>query len=188
MSMSGSEILKAVTIPFRIYNVKRLSTEKFVFSLSFKAFKNCNITTAKKILSLALDKELVIKENNSIIAQFDPWATEISLNWEPEFKGLEKVQEAKLSPLPDVPPLEIKPVKYEEQVETISEPFQLTDKEPDKKVEKSEKPKEVKVKKKESKKIDQKQQTLIKKEKETKKSKKLKKKKKKTKTLMDFMK
>ncbi|MFX1451433.1 MAG: DUF2240 family protein [Promethearchaeota archaeon] len=125
MSISGSEILKVIASPFRIYNLLQLDVDTFIFSLSFQAFENCNITTAKKILHLAVKQDKLKRVNNTIIVQFDPWALEIPINWSPDFKGLEKVPEAELSPLPETPPLEIKPISFEiREVETLTEPFQ----------------------------------------------------------------
>ncbi|MHA1300207.1 MAG: DUF2240 family protein [Candidatus Helarchaeota archaeon] len=201
MSMSGADILKVVAIPFRIYNVKKLDIDKFIFTLSFHAFKNCNISTAKKILNLAIEQEKVKRENNSIIPSFDPWVPDIPLNWEPKFKGLENIAEIKLKPLPEIQPLEIIPISYEASEDTITEPFQhdmkLFEKEKLKRpkkeistlieVKKKEKSKKLKKKVKKAKKVkklkkeDKKQKKLLEPKKKIKKTKK------KKKTLMDFM-
>ncbi len=200
MSISGSEILKIIAFPFRIYNVKQLDIDNFVFTLSFQAFENCNITTAKKILHLAIEQEKVKRINNSIIVQFDPWALEIPINWEPDFKGFEKVPEIELEPPPNTPPLEIKPISFEiNEEESLVEPFQLDGDllkamkaEEKKKKEEPEMPKiEIKPKKikKEKKKTKEKikQKKLIKTTKTQKKIKETKKTGKKKKTLLDYM-
>ncbi len=199
MSIAGSDVLKMVAVPFRIHNVKELDIDEFVFSLSLEAFQNCSISTAKKILHLALEQEKIKRVNDSLIIQFNPWEVSIPLTWKPEFKGLEKIPEEKLKPLPDVPPLEIKRVTTKSVDEAvISEPFQykidLTSKIKEK-VEKREKD-EVKEEKKQVEKPKKKKTTVVKTEEKVTKQKKLvemsdKKKKvkkeKKTKTLMDYM-
>lgn len=126
MSMSGSEILKVVAYPFRIYNINELDIDTFIFSLSFQAFEDCNITIAKKILYLAIEQDKIKRTNNKIIANFDPWAIKVPFNWKPVFKGLENVPEVELEALPEIPLLEIKPNLAEiDHGESISEPFQF---------------------------------------------------------------
>ncbi|MFX0135724.1 MAG: DUF2240 family protein [Candidatus Hodarchaeota archaeon] len=202
MAMTRSDILKVVAFPFRIYNVKQLDIDTFVFALSFQAFENCNISTAKKILHIAIEQEKVKRVNNSIMIQFDPWTLEIPINWEPEFKGLEKIPEAELKPLPDTPPLEIKPISFEiEREESLTEPFQY-DKELLKamkveaqqmkkgKIERAKietKSKKIKKQVKKLKKEAKKQKTIIETTKKIKKIKKTEKVKKKKKTLFDYM-
>ncbi|MHA1379587.1 MAG: DUF2240 family protein [Candidatus Helarchaeota archaeon] len=202
MSMSGSDILKAVSIPFRIYNVEKLDIDKFIFTLSFQAIENCNISTAKKILYLAIQQNKIKRTNNSIVPQFDPWIAEIPLNWVPNLKGLEKVPEIELPPLPEIPPLELKEISFDSNEQTLSEPFQfgteilkengmeepkdereIPKKKPkiSKKTKTEKKLKKLKKKTKKIKEIPKKQTTLVKASRKTKKIKK------KKKTLLDFM-
>lgn len=200
--MTGSDILKVVAFPFRMYNVKQLAIDTFVFSLSFQAFENCNISTAKKILHIAIEEEKVKRVNDSIIIQFDPWALEIPINWKPEFKGLDKTPEAKLLPLPDTPPLEIKPISFEiNGEESLTEPFQFdgdllkamkaeAQQKKNEKIKKEKveiKPKKIKTQVKKPKKKAKKQKIIIEMTKKIKKIKKIKKVKKKKKTLLDFI-
>lgn len=108
--MQSRDILWAVSIPFRMYNKKKLDLNTLAFTLSFDAAL-CDVSTALKIITVALEKGWIerTKEEDKFLAKFEFWKPRfLSPSWRPDFSGLEDVPTQKLSPLDKT--IEYKPI------------------------------------------------------------------------------
>ncbi|MFX1296041.1 MAG: DUF2240 family protein [Promethearchaeota archaeon] len=101
--MQNRDILWAVSIPFRMYNTKRLDINTFIFTLSFDAnLPNCNVSTTRKLASIALEKGWIEKAEggNILHAKFELWQPKLfPPSWNPKFVNLGKVSMINLMPL-----------------------------------------------------------------------------------------
>ncbi|MFX1297427.1 MAG: DUF2240 family protein [Promethearchaeota archaeon] len=101
--MQNRDVLWAVSIPFRMYNTKELDINTFTFTLSFDtALMNCNISTARKLITFALEKGwLEISGDNHILhAKFELWEPKsFPSSWNPIFSNIEDIPMIDLIPL-----------------------------------------------------------------------------------------
>ena len=151
--VSGKDILWTVSLPFRIRNTSELDLYEFLNLLVFETFNALDIEIAKKLLTLAKEKEFIAIENGKIRFLLPKlWKPAIyKLDWKPNLEGIEEVKEYEIDPLPTVPelifiPNEIK--KMEKVVETDS--IETAIKEIPKKKSKVKKEKKIKKAKKET--------------------------------------
>ncbi|MHA1131808.1 MAG: hypothetical protein ACTSRC_05570 [Candidatus Helarchaeota archaeon] len=100
--MQMRDILWAVSLPFRIYNTKELGINLFTFTLSFDAaLPKCNVSTARRLLALALEKGWIEREANILRAKFELWQPKFfPPEWKPNFSNIGN------SPMVDLIPLE----------------------------------------------------------------------------------
>ena len=99
--MQMRDILWAISLPFRIYNSKELDINKFAFTLSFDAgLPSCDISTARKLISIALEKDWIERDRNMLHAKFEPWQPKFyPPTWKPNFSDLDKNSMVDLIPL-----------------------------------------------------------------------------------------
>ena len=153
--------------------------------LIFETFNSIDTSIAKKLLTLAQEKEFIKLYNGKITFLLDNlWKPAVyKLDWQPNFDDIEEVKEYELDPLPSVPELKYVPRKIKKIKPPIeSDPIET----PVKKI------REKKPKAKKKKKSKKPRKEVAKKKKKLKKSKKVSKKKpkkvvkKKGKSLEDF--
>jgi hypothetical protein len=104
--MEPKEFIKTISIPFRMYNTEELDLNTYIFTLSFDAnLKNCDVSTARKVVTLGLEKQLLIldKTRNLLRAHFGIWDMDskelLPPGWSPKFINLEKVAMVDLAPV-----------------------------------------------------------------------------------------
>ena len=101
--MQSKDLFWTISIPFRMYNTKELDLNTFIFTLSFDAtLNNCDVTTARKLVTLALEKNLLEqdKTKNLLRAKFELWEPKLlPAGWSPKFVNLEKVASVDLAPV-----------------------------------------------------------------------------------------
>jgi len=104
MGMQPKDLFWTISIPFRMYNTKELDLNTFIFTLSFDAaLKNCDVSTARKVIMLALQKDLIERDpdKNTLRAKFELWEPKLlPPNWSPTFVNLE-----------DIPPIDFIPLQ-----------------------------------------------------------------------------
>jgi len=104
MDMQPRDLFWTISIPFRMYNTKELDINKFIFTLSFDAaLKNCDVSTARKVVALALEKDLIERDankSNILRAKFELWEPKLlPPSWSPTFVNLENISAVDLVPL-----------------------------------------------------------------------------------------
>ena len=109
--MDKKDILWTISIPFRMYNTKELDINTFTFTLSFDAaLRKCNVSTARKIISLALEQGWIERDKDLLRAKFELWQPKLfPASWRPTFSNLEKASMIDLIPLDSS--IEYKPKK-----------------------------------------------------------------------------
>jgi Uncharacterized protein conserved in archaea (DUF2240) len=109
--MQAKDLFWTISIPFRMYNTKELDLNTFIFTLSFDAtLSNCDVTTARKLVTLALERNLVEQDKNKNLlrAKFEIWEPKLlPPAWSPKFINLENVASVDLAPVPS--PIVYKP-------------------------------------------------------------------------------
>ena len=101
--MQPKDLFWTISIPFRMYNTKELDLNTFVFTLSFDAtLRNCDVSTARKLVTLALEKKLLEQDEtkNLLRAKFELWEPKLlPAGWSPKFINLENVASVDLAPV-----------------------------------------------------------------------------------------
>ena len=99
--MDMKDVLWTISIPFRMYNTKELDINTFTFTLSFDAaLRNCNVSTARKIITLALEQGWIERDKDLLRAKFELWQPKLfPPSWRPKFSDLEKVSIIDLIPI-----------------------------------------------------------------------------------------
>jgi len=164
--VSGKDILWTISLPFRIRNEIELDIYEFINLLVFETFDTLDIEIAKKLLTLAEEKQF-IELNNGRIKFLLPnlWKPAIyKLDWTPNLDGIEEVKEFKLNPLPKVSelkyiPKKVKKIEYVMETNSIEKTIkEIPKKEPTaKKKKKIKKAKKDEVKKEKKKKKTEKE-------------------------------
>jgi hypothetical protein len=108
------DIIEVISLPFRIYNQNTLSINDFVFTLSLRALKNCNIDSARRILGYSLDKDLLRKDDSKISLNFEIQPRDqLRLNWEIDLNFFEGFEMENLEPLPEIKTFEPKEIEVD---------------------------------------------------------------------------
>lgn len=101
--MEKRDALWAISIPFRMYNMKEMDLNTFIFTLSFDAaLPNCDVSTARKLVTFALEKGWIERseKTNLIMAKFELWQPKFfPPMWRPNFSNLQKTPMVELIPL-----------------------------------------------------------------------------------------
>ncbi len=101
--MQPKDLFWTISIPFRMYNTRELDINTFIFTLSFDAtLRNCDVSTARKLVTLALEKNLLEQDKSKKVlrAKFELWEPKLlPAGWSPKFINLENVATVDLAPL-----------------------------------------------------------------------------------------
>jgi len=101
--MQPKDLFWTISIPFRMYNTKELDLNTFIFTLSFDAtLRNCDVSTARKLVTLALEKNLLEQDKSKKVlrAKFELWEPKLlPAGWSPKFINLENVASVDLAPI-----------------------------------------------------------------------------------------
>ena len=92
--MQKRDLLWAISLPFRMHNTKVMELNKYIFTLSFDtALPTMNVSVARKIVSLALEKGYIDKGagEDLLHANFELWEPKFfPPSWRPNFTDLPK--------------------------------------------------------------------------------------------------